>query len=100
MKKGILSSDTKARMKKAANAKKNWPKKQIKAKEKPKAKNLGTSEMIQLAISNRQAKVEIGVSEQYYLIELLMKGVRMMPYLFQLLPSILSLYWGWQKVAE
>lgn len=47
-------------MKKAADAKKNLVEKQVKAQEKAKAKNLGPSEMMRLAISNRQAEAEIG----------------------------------------
>lgn len=59
IKKGNLLSDTKVRMKKAFDAKKKLVKKQVKTQEKAKAKNLGPSEMMRLAISNRQAKAEI-----------------------------------------
>lgn len=60
IKKGNPPLDTKARMKKAADAEKKLAEKQTKAQEKAKAKNLGPSEMMRLAISNRQAEAEIG----------------------------------------
>lgn len=59
IKKGNPPPDTKARMKKAADAEKKLAEKQTKAQEKAKAKNLRPSEMMRLAINNRQAKEEI-----------------------------------------
>ena len=57
--KGNPPLETKARMKKAVDAEKKFVEKQTKAQEKAKAKNLGPSEMMKLAIANRHAEAEI-----------------------------------------
>lgn len=59
IKKGNPPPDTKARMKKAADAEKKLAEKLTKTQEKAKAKNLGPFEMMRLAISNKQVEVEI-----------------------------------------
>ncbi|MCJ1348467.1 hypothetical protein MMC31_006699 [Peltigera leucophlebia] len=58
--KGNPPPETKARMRKAVDAEKKLVEKQTKAQEKAKAKNLGPSEMMKLAIANRHAEAEIG----------------------------------------